>query len=193
MTEKLIPNDYRIVQKVIHWLMALFVILDLLGAQQFGGVMEESERLATRMDHATLGTSLGILLLLRLYFRIRSGVPLLPPTTPGWQVRSARTVHILLYVAMVCLISTGALTATQATDPIFIFNSIEVTIGKLDDESFKFVRQFHEFMTWTMISLITLHVLAAMFHQFVRKDRVLVKMLKFWKSEQPEAAQSKGN
>jgi cytochrome b561 len=184
MNDQQLPNDYRIAQKVLHWLMGLFIILDLLGAQQFGGVMEESERVATRMDHATLGTTLGVLLLLRLYFRLRSGVPMLPPGMPGWQVTSARTVHVLLYIGMVCLIGTGLLTATQATDPILIYGSIEVTVGKLDDESFKFVRQFHELMTLIMIALITLHVLAALSHQFVRKDGVLVKMLKFWKSEQ---------
>ena len=184
------PTDYRVGQKVIHWLMGFFIILDLTAAQRFGDELEMADRLQTRMDHATLGTTLAILLLLRLYFRVRHGAPLLPATMPTWQSKAARTTHILLYVSMVCLLSTGVLTATQATDPILVYNSFAITLGNLSEDNFKFVRQFHELMTWAMIGLISLHVLAALYHQFVMKDRILVKMLKFWTSEEAEPQES---
>lgn len=183
------PNDYRVVQKVIHWLMGLFISLDLFVAQKFGNFLEEADRLESRMDHATLGTTLSILLLLRLYFRFRSGAPALP--TEGmspWQIWLAHWVHILLYVAMACLLLTGFITAMQATDPILIYNSFEITLGAMSDENFVFLRQFHELMTWVMIVLIVIHVAGALYHQFIVKDRVLIKMLKFWTSEKTATA-----
>ncbi len=181
------PQDYRVAQKVIHWLMGFFITLDLFVAQKFGGYLEEAERLQSRMDHSTLGTMLATLLLLRLYFRIRSGAPALPEGMSDWQTMLAKGVHIGLYVAMICLLTTGVITATQATDPILIFNSIEITMGVMTDENFVFLRQFHEAMTWIMIGLIAIHVIGALYHQFVMKDRLLIKMLKFWTSEKAVA------
>ena len=178
------PTDYTVTQKVIHWLMGLLIMLDLFVAQKFGGFLEEAERLQSRMDHATLGTMLATLLLLRFFFRWRSGAPALPEEgMSGWQIMLAKVVHVGLYVAMVLLLGTGMITATQATDPILIFQSIEITVGQMSDENFVFLRQFHDWMTWIMIGLIGLHVVGALYHQFVIKDRILVKMLKFWTSE----------
>jgi cytochrome b561 len=188
MSDTTAATDYKVGQKIIHWLMSFFIILDLAVAQKFGDVLEEADRLQSRMDHSTLGTTLAVLLLLRLYFRIRHGVPTLPETMANWQQKAARLTHILLYVAMVCLLSTGVLTALQATDPILIYNSIEVTLGNMDEETFKFMRQFHEIMTWTMMGLIGLHIVAALYHQFILKDRILVKMLRLWTSEKADAA-----
>ena len=48
-------SDYLISQKVIHWLMAFLIILDLNIAQKFGGEMELWDRLESRVDHATVG------------------------------------------------------------------------------------------------------------------------------------------
>lgn len=183
------PHDYTVTQKVIHWLMGLVIILDLFVAQKFGGFLEETERLQSRMDHATLGTMLAILLLLRFFFRWRSGAPALPEAgMSGWQILLARFVHVGLYAAMVLLLATGVITATQATDPILVFQSIEITVGQMSDENFVFLRRFHDGMTWIMIGLIGLHVAGALYHQFIIRDRILIRMLKFWTSEKaPDA------
>ena len=47
--------DYLRAQKVIHWLMAIVIMLDLNVAQKFGGDMELWDRLESRVDHATAG------------------------------------------------------------------------------------------------------------------------------------------
>ena len=47
--------DYTKTQKIIHWLMAIIIMLDLNVAQKFGGNMELWDRLESRADHATAG------------------------------------------------------------------------------------------------------------------------------------------
>ena len=54
-------TDYLISQKVIHWLMAFLIILDLNIAQKFGGEMELWDRLESRVDHATVGIIVTVL------------------------------------------------------------------------------------------------------------------------------------
>ncbi len=57
-------SDYLISQKVIHWLMAFLIILDLNIAQKFGGEMELWDRLESRVDHATVGILVTVLFIL---------------------------------------------------------------------------------------------------------------------------------
>jgi cytochrome b561 len=47
--------DYVKSQKIIHWMMAFLIMLDLVIAQKFGGEMELWDRLESRVDHATVG------------------------------------------------------------------------------------------------------------------------------------------
>lgn len=181
------PQDYSVTQKVIHWLMGLVIMLDLFVAQKFGGFLEEAERLQSRMDHATLGTMLAVLLLLRLFFRWKSGAPALPEAgMSGWQIMLAKFVHVGLYAGMILLLGTGVVTAMQATDPILIFQSFDITLGQMSEDNFVFLRRFHDAMTWIMIGLIVLHVAGALYHQFIIRDRILVRMLKFWTSEKSQ-------
>lgn len=178
------PNDYRVAQKIIHLLMATFIILDLFEANKFGGEMLQADRLESRTDHSTLGVTLIILLILRFYFRFKSGAPAIPERglTP-WQLTMAKVVHIGLYASMTALLATGLLTAMQASDPILIYYNFDITIGRMTDEQFTAVRIFHEIMTWVMIFFIVIHVVAALYHHFVLKDRLLIKMFKVWTSE----------
>ena len=44
------------------------------------------------------------------------------------------------------------------------------------------LRVVHEFSTNTVITLIVLHVLAALYHHFMVKDDSTVRMLRFWRS-----------
>ena len=175
-------TDYRVAQKVIHWLMAAVIIMDLVVAQKMGRPMEEWDRLESRSDHSTLGVIIGLLLLVRLYYRLRYGAVALPAGMPNWQENLARVSHFLLYVLMICLVAAGLLTAANATAPVMIFGQA-LTLGNLDEAQFQFVRQFHEAVTMGVIGLILIHILAALYHQFILKDGSLVKMLKFWRGE----------
>ena len=175
-------SDYTIGQKVVHWLMAIVIILDLNTAQKFGRVMEDWDRLESRADHATLGTIVAILFVLRLFLRYRHGAPPLPAGMPSWQLRAAKAGHWLLYFFIGFLILSGLLTASNAASPILIFQSLDITVGRTDETVFQFLRQFHEFATNAVIALIVAHFIAALHHHFVSKDDSTKRMLRFWKS-----------
>ena len=62
--------DYLRAQKIIHWLMAIVIMLDLNVAQKFGGDMELWDRLESRVDHATAGIIVTFLLCFKNFFKI---------------------------------------------------------------------------------------------------------------------------
>ena len=113
--------DYYRIQKVIHWLMAIIIMLDLNVAQKFGGEMELLDRLDSRVDHATAGLIVTFLFILRLFIRYKYGAPALPSTMPHWQIIGAKIGHYGLYFLMGMLIVTGSLSANLTSDPILVF------------------------------------------------------------------------
>ena len=91
--------DYLRAQKIIHWLMAIVIMLDLNVAQKFGGDMELWDRLESRVDHATAGI-IATFLLFWNFLRFLYGAPALPEAMPGWQVLMAKAGHYGLYFLM---------------------------------------------------------------------------------------------
>ena len=167
-------TDYNVSQKVIHWLMAILISLDLFVAQKFGNVMEEADRLESRIDHGSLNIIVAVLFLIRMYLRFRHGAPALPTTMPGWQILAARFAHAIL---------SGLATAMNAAYPIALFGVLDITIGQTNEDTFSFIRQFHEFATEALIALIIVHLIAAIYHWLISRDRITQRMFKFWQTE----------
>jgi len=184
-------KDYAVIQKVIHWLMGIFIILDLFMAQKFGNFIGDDigffnfyneSRFESRVGHATVGYILTTLFVLRVYFRQRNGGAELPKNMPNWQVRAAHAGHIGLYFLMAGLFLSGIATASLASQPIVIFGSFDAAFLVADESLFQSVRQIHELVTNLIIALILVHIVAALYHHFIVRDNTTVRMLRFWKS-----------
>ncbi len=172
--------DYLRIQKIIHWLMAIIIMLDLNIAQKFGGEMELLDRLESRVDHATAGMIVTFLFILRILLRYRYGAPSLPQTMPSWQTHLAKIGHFGLYFLMGLLIVSGITTANFTNDPIVVFGLVNLSSEVDNLYMFELIRGIHEFATNAIIALITIHILAAIYHHFIVKDDTTKNMLKFW-------------
>ncbi len=175
--------DYAKSQKVIHWLMAFLIMLDLFVAQKFGSEMELWDRLESRVDHATVGLIVSFLFIIRLFLRYKYGAPSLPISMPRWQMLAAHLGHYGLYFLMGGLILTGIISASFASNPIIVFGAFDLAFSNHSEESFIFIRTIHEFCTNAIIVLILIHILAAVYHHYIAKDDTTLKMLKFWSSK----------
>lgn len=186
MTSSNAPPDYRVAQKVLHWLIGLAIMLDLFIAQKFGGVMEDWDRFESRSDHASLGTLVALFFAARLYLRLKHGAPPLPTDIPAWQVRLAHAAHWALYGLIGLLIVSGiaaAINADSAVSPLGLF-AYGDGVGNAD--LFANIRTVHELATKAIIGLIVLHVMAALYHLVSKQHRHLtLRMVRFWRSEAP--------
>ena len=176
--------DYQKSQKIIHWLMAIAIMIDLRVAQKFGGDMEFLDRLESRADHATMGLIITFLLILRILLRYRYGAPSLPSSMSKWQIFAAQAGHYGLYILMGALVLTGIVSASFASDPIMIFGSYDLAFANHNLNFFMIVRGIHEFCTNAIIALILIHILAAIYHHFILKDNTTLNMSKFWTTKQ---------
>jgi cytochrome b561 len=173
-------NDYAVAQKIVHWLMAFLIMVDLAVAQKFGGVMEDWDRFESRSDHAGAGTLITLMLILRLYLRWRYGAPALPVAMPVWQQKIAYAAHWLLYALIGLLIASGIIAAMAANSVIEPFGLFALNDGI--EGNFTQLRQVHEWVTWALIGLIGAHIIAALYHFLWLRDKVTQRMMRFWRS-----------
>ena len=152
--------DYLKIQKIIHWLMAIIIMLDLNVAQKFGGEMQLLDRLDSRVDHATAGMIVTFLFVLRIILRYRYGAPSLPQSMPLWQKYSAKLGHYGLYFLMGLLIVSGITTANFTSDPIVVFGLFNLSSEVDNLYMFDLIRGIHEFATNAIIALIIVHILS---------------------------------
>ena len=102
---------------------------------------------------------------------------------PNWQVISAKAGHYGLYLLMAMLIITGILSAIFTAEPIVVFGLLNLSSEVQNGEMFSLIRGIHEFSTNAIILLIIIHIVAALYHHFVIKDRTTINMMKFWTSK----------
>ena len=121
--------DYRISQKIIHWLMALLIMLDLFVAQKFGRLMELADRVESRTDHAQIGVIVTVLFIIRVILRIKHGAPPIPDGMSRLATMGAKIGHHALYWLIGCLIVTGMLSAINAASSIAPFGLFQFGDG----------------------------------------------------------------
>lgn len=178
--------------RTLHWLMALMLAVQVpLGfwmvAAYDAWLAEVGDgALVMRLAqwHNTLGFMLLILVVFRLAWRAGHPVPPAPPGLAAWQRLTARATHGLLYVLLVVFPLSGwaALSAYDGDFPIWFFGRDDVfrivpRAGQDDLFNADFFGEFHEACWKVGLVVLGLHVVAALWHAWVRKDDVLARML----------------
>jgi cytochrome b561 len=136
-----------------------------------------------RMPAVQLHMSLGItvlgLTILRLAWRFAVGVPALPGDLPAWQRLAARANEFLLYLLLLAQALVGWLWTSAGTKAINYFFLVELPwlIGP-DKPLSRTLGNLHGLIGNLLLIVIGLHAAAALYHHFVRRDRVLLGMLR---------------
>ncbi|MCV0425528.1 MAG: cytochrome b/b6 domain-containing protein [Roseibium sp.] len=150
----------------LHWLSAAMIILTLVS----GGI-------APLGFHLASGGLILMVFLLRVATKLKARVPPLE----GPQAQIARVVHLSLYLLVFGVITSGIGLVIDA-------NLLQVIQGNATlpaDFSESAAYATHSLFTDLLLAAIAAHVIAAGWHQFVRRDRIFSRMW-FRKSGQLE-------
>jgi cytochrome b561 len=171
-------DRYGRVSIALHWLTAL-VVAGMFG---FGLWMTELEYYDAWYQRApALHKSVGVLLFLTVLARWawrRINPPVLPvPGVSATQARLAAWSHRLLYLLLFATMFAGYLISTADGRPVPVFGLFDVpaTITGKNQEDIAGV--VHLSLAISLISLSSLHALAALKHHFIDRDRTLLRML----------------
>lgn len=172
-------NGWGSLARWFHWGLALAII----GMIGFGWWMNHipvrADRFFYRSIHADIGYVILLLTVLRLAWRGVNPTPALPAESLRWQKIAARVSHGALYlvvilVAMLGWAHSGARSPNYA-DFFGLFNVPQFTSP--DKAAAGAYEDRHIFFAYVLLALIAVHVIAALWHQFIRRDRVVARMV----------------
>jgi cytochrome b561 len=90
---------------------------------------------------------------------------------------AAHLVHVLLYLVLFGVMISGYLISTADGRPVNVFGWLQVPalvsgIGGQED----FAGKVHLFLAYSTMALVALHLLGALKHHFIDRDRTLMRM-----------------
>ena len=164
--------------RLLHWLMALMIIAMLfIGAGMAASVSERHEWLLNL--HKPLGIAILLLVVVRLFVRFATRQPPLPADLPAVQALAAKLSHVLLDALMFVLPLVGWAMISAAGDPVMLSSSLQLpAILPANPSTFAVLRKAHTFLAYLLFFTVLVHLAAALFHGWVRRDGVLESMLK---------------
>lgn len=127
-------------------------------------------------SHKVIGLLLLFLVLLRVFYRLIKGAPQPDPSVPTLMTKISRVVHGGMYVLLL-LVPLGGYIAISYGGYLNVFG---ITLPAITAEDKKFADElfeFHGFGATVLLGLVGLHILAALYHRYIRGDRVLERML----------------
>ncbi|MBY0240535.1 MAG: cytochrome b [Burkholderiaceae bacterium] len=165
----------------LHWSSAVLIAACVI----LGLVMTEIPGLTpTKLKyfswHKWLGCTVLLLLAPRIALRLARPAPPLPAGMAPVQRRAAQLAHGALYALLLAVPLSGLLYSQAAGVPVVYFGVVPIPPMIAPDPQWKAVlKSVHWLLTYTLMALVALHVLAALKHQFIDRDNLLARMLPF--------------
>lgn len=160
----------------LHWATALLVVTQFALAQTWDWFPKPVTELMED-THMSFGVLLTAVILARIAWRLMPGHEV-AAITGGWIRRASKSVHYLLYVLLAAEAVLGFAFRWGAGRPMEFFGlGIPPLIGEMARPDWRFLRELHEWNGWAIIIIAGIHALGALYHHYVVKDRVLVRML----------------
>ena len=164
---------------VLHWLIALAV----LGQIAFGWYLQLIPRLTPDRTifvnlHKSTGLVIAALIVLRLAWRLSHRPPPLPPSMPAWERRAALANHALLYACMLIMPVAGYTASNFSKFGVKFFNAVPLPPWGVDDRGiYAFFNGLHVVTSYVFVSLIAIHIAAALRHLFFPRYGIFRRML----------------
>lgn len=177
---------YGLIAILIHWLMAITIFFMFgLGLYMVELTYYDSWYKGSLDLHKSLGLTLFFVYLIRVIWRfinVSPEPPLKPKGSkpgPKWEHQAAHFMHMGLYIMLLLLFITGYLISTADGRGIAIFGFFDIPgFGSFIDNQEDLAGDVHEILAFTLIAMVVLHALAALKHQFIDKDGILMRMIK---------------
>jgi len=165
---------YKKSQKILHWLLAVIVLFWLFVS---GALVESSEGADKAMIlpiHSGGGLIILCLMVYRFWLRLVNSVIPSDALKPWEKIWSVRT-HLTIYALVLLMVLSGIGQGVFFEQEVRAFGFINITLGH--NESIVSVFHFiHETTANLLKLLITIHIIAALKHQFIDRNSLLKRM-----------------
>ena len=168
-------TEYGSISKIFHWLSAAVLIFQIPLGFYLVDLDFNENRLTIESIHVILGLSIFYITIFRLIFKLFNPTPPLSNSIFPGQRLIAKLNHVLLYITIIMVTISGALKKLFNGEILDVFfYSFEIK------DNFDLAELFydvHIVANYTLISLISLHILAVITHKVLFRENLLKKIL----------------
>ena len=168
-------TEYGLISKLLHWISAVLLFIQIPLGFYLVDLDFGPERLTIEDIHVTVGLSIFYLVILRLLYKIFNPTPKLEPSIFKGQRFLAKLNHVMLYVTILSITISGIFKKLFNGETLIIFfKKIKIQdnfeLGKL-------FYDIHVISNYILIVLIIIHLLAVITHKLFFNDNLLKKIL----------------
>jgi cytochrome b561 len=172
-------QSWNSLAKAFHWLIAALIFTQFALGWLASGWHLSPAKLDLFVWHKSTGMLILVLAVLRLLWRLATPAPALPAHSPAWERAAARITQLLLYVLMLAMPVSGWIVHSATGVPFRIFWRIPLpAITAPDQDVADLASRVHFWLFVLLSALLLLHIAAALRHHFVKRDDVLIRMLR---------------
>ncbi len=171
-------NSFGAVSRSFHWLMSVMIICLLCIGFYMSGLENSPGKFELYGLHKSTGVIALMLVLLRIFWRLTNITPTLLKTMPNWQVLGYKTGVAAMYILMLGMPISGILMSRFGGHEISIFGFFIIPSAEKNEAISYLAWNLHGIGAWAFATFITLHASIAIYHHFINKDRLLMRMVK---------------
>jgi cytochrome b561 len=162
----------------LHW-GTVIAILVSVGAMFLRDAIENTAgRQILLQVHRQLGLAVLIVVGLRVLVRLTKSLTDHSGELSTMMRLAAQGAHVLLYVLLVALPAVGWVLTSAHGISLNLFGVVHLPqLVAADSELADTLSDYHVWLSWVLLALVVMHVGAALWHHFVRRDAVLGAML----------------
>ncbi len=178
---------YSPVAVSLHWTMAALILFSGILGLLLDGWPKASKLLWINI-HAQVGLLVLVLLLARILWRRTHTPPELPPEVSEISRRVSHPAHLLIYAMMLVTPLVG-IVAFVWHARVLDFGLFAIDFGvKSNGPVYHQAEDIHLWLTYGLFALVAGHAVAALWHHFISRDTVLLRMLPARFSSSPDSS-----
>ena len=168
-------TEYGIISKLLHWLSAILLLIQIPLGFYLVDLDFGEERITIENIHVLVGLGIFYVVIFRLLNNLINPIPKLGPATFLGQRFIAKLNHLFLYIAILSITISGILKKLFNGESLVIFfKKIKI------EDNFELADQFyniHILSNYVLIGLVVLHISAVIIHKLFFKENLLKKIL----------------
>ncbi|MFA6038034.1 MAG: cytochrome b [Legionellales bacterium] len=172
MSLKNTTQKFGSVSKFFHWTIFLCVSAQIYFVWVFKDMYW----------HKAIGATVLLLAIFWLIWRMFNVVPTPKPGPNNWQYYAAKIAHNLLFACIILLPISGIIMGMAFNRSFDWFGIYTITPFSFIPQNETFGGYFslaHTIIGYSLVALVSVHILGALKHHFFDKDDVLKRMLPF--------------
>lgn len=171
-------STYGMIAIILHWVVAIIVISQfILGLWMVDLDYYDAWYRRAPELHKSIGVTLFLIMVFRLIWRWVNKKPQPISVKPWLEERIVRIVHSMLYFLIFFVMLSGYLISTADGRPIEVFGVVNIpaTLTGIEKQE-DIAGNVHLILAIALVSLSSIHAMAALKHHFINRDKTLIRM-----------------